>query len=125
MRLVSEGVTRPGRLFVDNTALETTLFLGDWGVYRHIQDLCNAGEPLLSSKPYGAFRGAADPAPSTEDFRQQELSLTECGRRVLANEADASAFRDFDGWLGGVHLTKGKPIWRWNESAGRLQGAER
>ena len=76
MRLVSEGVVRPGRLFADNTALETTLFLGDWGVYRHIEDLCNARQPLLSAKPYGAFRGPLDPARSTEDFRKQELSLT-------------------------------------------------
>jgi hypothetical protein len=79
----------------------------------------------LSAKPYGAFRGPLDPALSTEDFREQELSLTESGRRVLANEADASDFRDIDGWLGGVHLTCGKPIWRWNESAGRLQVAQR
>jgi hypothetical protein len=125
MRLVSEGVARPGRLFADNTALETTLFLGDWGVYRHIEDLCNARQPLLSAKPYDAFCGPLDPALSTEDFRKQELSLTECGRRVLANEADASDFRDIDCWLGGVHLTKGKPDWRWNESAGRLQVAQR
>jgi hypothetical protein len=125
MRLVSEGVVRPGRLFADNTALETTLFLGDWGVYRHIEDLCDARQPLLSAKPCGAFRGPLDPALSTEDFRQQELSLTESGRRVLANEADASDFRDIDRWLGGVHLTNGKPIWRWDESAGRLQVAQR
>jgi hypothetical protein len=125
MQLVSEGVARPGRLFADNTALETTLFLGDWSVYRHIQDLCSARQPLLSASPYGAFRGPLDPDLSTEDFRKQELSLTECGRRVLANQADASEFRDIDCWLGGVHLAQGKPSWRWNESAGRLQGAER
>jgi hypothetical protein len=87
--------------------------------------LCNARQPLLSARPYGVFRSPPDPALSTEDFREQELSLTECGRRVLANDADASDFRDIDCWLGGVHLTKGKPIWRWNESAGRLQIAER
>jgi len=79
----------------------------------------------LSVRPYGAFRGPLDPALSPEDFRQQELSLTECGRRVLADEADASDFRDIDRWLGGVHLIKGKPIWRWNESVGRLQVAQR
>jgi len=31
MRLVSEGVVRPGRLFRGQYGLETTLFLGDWG----------------------------------------------------------------------------------------------
>jgi hypothetical protein len=125
LRLVSEGVTRPGRLFAANTALETTLILGDWSVYRRIQDLCGGRQPLLSASPYGAFRGPLDPDLSFEDFRKQELSLTACGRRVLADEADASEFRDMDCWLGGVHLADGKPMWRWNESAGRLQVAER
>jgi hypothetical protein len=43
---------------------------------------------------------------------------------VLANEADASAFGKVDRWFGGVHLTNGKPKWRWDESAQRLTMAE-
>jgi hypothetical protein len=125
LRLVAQGVARPARLFAENTALETTLFLGDWALYRHVADLCSTRQPFLSASPYGAFRGPLDPDLSTEDFRRQELSLTACGRRVLASEADASEFRDIDCWLGGVHLAQGRPIWRRNESTGRLQVAER
>jgi len=104
--------------------LETALFIGDWGTYRHIQDLCNAGQPLLHCMPHGEFRWPPDAALSTEEFRQQELSVTEDGRRVLSKEIDASAFRHIDFWLGGVHLTNRRPSWRWNDLAGRIEVVE-
>ena len=122
--LIIEGVVRPGQLFAANMDLETVLFIGDWGIYRHVQDLCNTRQPFLNCLPYGEFRCPPDAALSTEDFHNQELSLTEHGRRVLANEADAPAFRDIDCWLGGVHLTNGKPSWRWDQLAKRLKVVE-
>jgi hypothetical protein len=123
LKLVSEGVSRPGRIFAANIEFETELFIGDWGIYQHIQELCNVRQ-LLNCSPYGEFRDALDPALSAEEFRRQELSLTDRGRQVLANEADASAFGEVDRWLGGVHLASGKPRWRWDESARRLTVAE-
>ena len=123
LKLVSEGASRPGRIFAANIEFETALFIGDWGIYQHIQELCNVRQ-LLNCSPYGEFRDALDPALSAEEFRRQELSLTDRGRQVLANEADASAFGEVDRWLGGVHLTNGKPRWRWDESARRLTLAE-
>jgi hypothetical protein len=123
LQLVSDGMSRPGQIFAANMRLETALFLGDWGVYQHIQELCNVRH-LLHCVPYGEFRGALDPALSKEEFSQQELSLTERGRQVLANAADASAFGEIDRWLGGVHLAAGKPKWRWDEGTGRVVVAE-
>ena len=123
LKLVSEGVSRPGRIFAANIEFETELFIGDWGIYQHIQELCNVRQ-LLNCNPYGEFRDALDPALSAEEFRRQELSLTDRGRQVLANEADASAFGEVDRWLGGVHLTNHKPRWRWDESARRVTVAE-
>ena len=120
LQLISDGVSRPGEIFAANMDLETALFIGDWGTYRHLRDLCNVRQPLLNCRPYGEFRGPLNAALSTEQFRRQELSLTEFGRRVLANDADASAFDEPDFWLGGVHLTKGKPRWRWDEAAQRV-----
>jgi hypothetical protein len=115
IQLISEGTDRPGRIFAANLELETVLFIGDWGIYWRLRDLCNLRHPLLKASPYGEFRGPLDDALSTDEFRAQELSLTTYGRRVLANEADAS--EEFDRWLGGVHLTKGKPKWRWDDTA--------
>jgi hypothetical protein len=118
LQLVFDGVSLPGQIFAANMELESVLFIGDWGIYRRLQDLCNGKQPLLNCRPYRKFRGPLDASLSTEDFRRQEFSLTEYGHRVLANEADASG--EVDRWLGGVHLTKGKPRWRWDESAQHL-----
>src|SRR5262245_1345716 len=123
LEVVSEGTSRPGQVFAANAALETALFLGDWGIYGHIQELCNVRH-LLSCRPDGEFRGVLDAAISKEEFHRQELSLTEHGRRVLANEADASEFGEVDRWLGGVHLAAGKPRWRWDEATRCLVAAE-
>ena len=123
LKLTSEGISRPGRIFAANIELETELFIGDWGIYQHIQELCNVRR-LLSCSPYGSFRGVLEPALSAEKFSRQELSLTDRGRQVLAHEADASAFGVVDHWLGGVHLANGNPRWRWDESARRLTVAK-
>ena len=123
LKVISEGTNRPGQIFAANAALETALFLGDWGTYQHIHELCNVRH-LLNCRPDGEFRGVLDPAPSTEEFHRQELSLTERGCRVLANEADASAFGEVDRWLGGVRLAAAKPRWCWDEAARRLVVAD-
>src|SRR5262249_11696122 len=119
LTVISQGTSRPGQIFAANSALETALFLGDWGLYGHIHELCNVRQ-LLDCRPCGEFRGVLDPALSTEEFHRQELSLTERGRQVLANDADASVFGEVDRWLGGVHLAAGMPKWRWDEAARHL-----
>ena len=125
LQLVSEGQIRPGQIFMANMELETALFIGDWATYGHVQDLCHARQPLLRCKPDGEFRYPPDVALSHESFRNQELSLTDKGVRVLAHEEDAFASMDIDRWLGGVHLLSGKPCWRWNAPAGRLEMADK
>lgn len=124
LRLVSEGHTRPGQIFSANMDLETALFIGDWGTYRHIQDLCHARQPLLRCKPDRESKLPVDATLSYESFRNPELFLTNKGVRVLAQEEDAFASMDIDCWLGGVHLLSSKPCWRWNEPAGRLELAD-
>jgi hypothetical protein len=49
------------------------------------------------------------------------FSITDTGRDVLQNESDHLASNDIDLWLGGTHLKTGVPIWRWDETAGKLR----
>src|SRR5262249_31647275 len=123
LQLIADGIDRPGCIFAANIELEMALFLGDWGLYRHIHDLCNVAG-LLDCRPHGEFRGPLDPTLSKTEFGAQQLSLSARGRQVLANEADACAFGAADRWLGGVHFTDGNANWRWDEPAGRLTRVE-
>lgn len=46
------------------------------------------------------------------------IALTADGRDVLEGAADRVRLCGIDRWLGGVHLRRGGPVWRW--SAGKL-----
>jgi len=121
LQLISDGIDRPGRLFAANMELETNLFLGDWSFFQHIQSFCNVRQPLLRCDPNGEFRSPPELALSEAECLQQRLSLTENGRQVLAGAVDASTYLDFDYWLGGVHFVRGKPMFRWNAAASKLE----
>ena len=70
---------------------------GDSSVYLRMEWLASGSKPALK-------------ATSAEEY-----AITEDGQKLLAGEADWIALRDgVDRWLGGVHLTGGKPHWRWD-----------
>ena len=48
------------------------------------------------------------------------IALTDMGRKVLDGAVDWLAIREFDRWLGGVHVDRDN-LWRWNEAAGRIE----
>ncbi|MGI9477464.1 MAG: hypothetical protein ACR2PI_12225 [Hyphomicrobiaceae bacterium] len=120
-RLVGDGITAPGRVFVGNMDLEDALFLGDWSTFRQIDTLCRASEPLLRCAPGPDFQFPPGLSITQEAFRAQRLELTDHGRRVLAGEVSAHGSITRDLWLGGVHLQSGQPMWTWDDVAGRLR----
>jgi hypothetical protein len=48
------------------------------------------------------------------------VEITEAGRNVLLNQADAVQINGIDLWYGGVHLTP-ENIWRWNSAQQRIE----
>ncbi len=46
--------------------------------------------------------------------------LTDAGAEVLAGRADRVALTGFDRWLGGMHLSAGDALWRWDDVRGAL-----
>ena len=120
LSLVAKGVTGPVKLFAENMALETVLFIGDWSTFRRLDELFRVREPLLACPPFGVFRWPPGIALPMADFRNQALALTEKGRAVLAGEGGSDPMRGFDYWLGGVHFENGVARWRWDADAGRL-----
>ena len=61
---------------------------------------------------------ASDPSPLVRD--NGEVVITDAGRDVLHNQADAIQLNGIDHWYGGVRLTPDN-LWRWNPSEQRIQ----
>jgi hypothetical protein len=74
-------------------------------------------------QPLIAISGIANKGPkqqgSTPDIiRGAKLELTDLGRAVLKGEADFVSVAGIDFWLGGVHLSRSRNLWRWDEESG-------
>jgi hypothetical protein len=93
-------------LFGAIQAREETPFMGDTIVWGYLDALARGPVPLVST-------------------RDDAVSLTSSGRRVLDGRDDAIALNGIDRWRGGVHLVAepGRPetLWRWNASRARLE----
>jgi hypothetical protein len=57
-----------------------------------------------------------------DDLMQASFDLTPRGAAVLAGREDWLRIHTLDTWLGGVHLSGGQPLWRWDGVANRLVG---
>jgi hypothetical protein len=67
----------------------------------------------LSAGAAPLLRVSGEPGDLATQLRQQ-VQITEMGRTVLAGELDWIAVGGIDRWLGGVHLHRGAPLWRWD-----------
>ncbi|MEL7254541.1 MAG: hypothetical protein AAGL23_10235 [Pseudomonadota bacterium] len=117
LRLMGEGVHGARVLFARNMDAETALFIGDWGTYRILERLCNAG--LAACDP-GPFRYPSFDRDAPDDFDAQRLSLTEMGRKVMTGDQHAFGVMPRDGLLGGVELARQGKVWTWDRTAARV-----
>jgi hypothetical protein len=67
------------------------------------QRLMRLADPNLAS-PLVSVTG------SSRRLRECRVALTPFGRSVLAGEANQVEINGIDDWIGGVHLTSGRPI---------------
>jgi hypothetical protein len=63
---------------------------------------------LRDLRPLVEIEGATGPFPGWR------VTLTREGSDVLRGRLDGLALRPLDRWLGGVHLVRGAPDWRWS-----------
>lgn len=60
------------------------------------------------------------PSSPSRRLLEGSASLTAHGRDVLAGRRDRVELCGIDRWLGGVHLTTGGSIWRWDGQSGQI-----
>lgn len=90
---------------------EERRFMGDIVFWSHMSSLFE-GEEALLSLPEGETL-------SFSNNKEQLISLTEQGKKVLAGEMRWPGIAEIDRWIGGVHLTS-KECWFWDDKGQRL-----
>ncbi len=98
---------------------EEPFFLGDIVFASYLEDLSEAGEPLVLFEDGGKIL-APRPGEDAEGFWTRKAVLTGKGQEVLAGDEDRIELNGIDRWLGGVHLG-GENTWRWNGSDQKLE----
>jgi hypothetical protein len=114
---LARGLARVKDVYIAaNHEREEAVFMGDLAFLFHIQGLLSAPRPLIRHV------SAASEETHSKLRLDDEVTLTDEGRQVLAGKVDRIALCGIDRWLGGVHLTGHHVPWRWNEQAQRLHG---
>lgn len=115
---VASGIGNPGRIFEATQVSEERRFMGDAVFWHCLEAMVKSRPPLLVLRDGGMFR-APGALPRPEEFNEQDILITEAGRKVHGNESDWIAINGIDKWLGGVHLERDN-VWRWDSEGGRL-----
>jgi hypothetical protein len=113
LQAIEAGAEAPAAAFVAAQRLEDAPFLGDTWFFRTLWQLGQQDPRLIEGED-----GPLPPPPplgDAERFGQLRLRLTATGERVLRGDADSTALRGFDRWIGGTHITP-QNAWRWDSA---------
>lgn len=117
LTVIGQKGLSPKSLFGAVQAMEEAMFMGDWSVWRCLEEMTFNTSPLVEGLP--ARFSTSLPDDERQRYLDAGLSLTKIGRAVLTGEADHAQINNIDRWLGGTHITK-DAIWRWDRNATAL-----
>lgn len=112
LKIVSEGESKPLKIFKKSQEKESRIFMGDSSFWKIIERLLLQTSPSFeTSKPLLELTGGAQwtspPKP------EHELKITSFGKAVLSGDKNWLELSDFDHWIGGVHLSTNH-LWCWH-----------
>jgi hypothetical protein len=108
LEAIAAGALPMKRVYVAaNHEREEAVFMGDLAFLFHMRSISRGPRPLITR------------FASLED----EVALTDDGRRVLEGTEDRVALCGIDRWLGGVHLTGTRRTWRWDANRNTVRVA--
>jgi hypothetical protein len=112
LELIQGGHAEFPALFQTFGRAESAYGLGDAQFWNDLKRLAEAPRPLLER--FGA--GARE----AQGFAASAFRLTPFGEAVRSGRDDFLKSNGIDAWLGGVHLSSGRDLWRWNERERKL-----
>lgn len=112
LRIISEGESRPGRVFGAYQETEEKRFMGDASFWQILHEFLDSSPPLLKLP-----EGKKLTLPTSPD---QTLSITLDGINVLLGRHNWLDIMSIDRWIGGVHLTP-QHCWCWNPVTAQVE----
>jgi len=111
LQLTEHGAVTLASVFPRMHDGEDVYYVTDLSLVVMAESLSRTSPPLVTMDP-----PAADPAQPLRAV----IALTDTGRAVLGGRLDRIAACGIDRWLGGVHLERRAPIWRWDDGRKRV-----
>jgi hypothetical protein len=108
---IAGGPSKFGDVFQYATGREERIYCGDASAALYLQRLAGGVSPLVSFQSNG------------QALKDADLSVTDAGRSVLAEDKDWIELGGSDRWLGGVHLEGANAKWRWDAANGAVMEA--
>lgn len=109
--LISSGIEEFAALFDAFGDREPSYGFGDVQFWLDLKRLAKARQPLVCVEPADKI----DAWFASDAKLQARFRLTETGKHILRGKTDFVELNGIDLWLGGVHLSAGKNLWRWDE----------
>jgi hypothetical protein len=118
LQFLSEGVVKLVPLFQQISQTENHYGLGDMQYWRYLERLGSGNHPLIR------WEGPAL-LPRLDNLIQLNMEewtfeITDAGKTILLNQADAIEINGINRCLGGILLTEAMPMWRWDEGNKKL-----
>jgi len=120
LELIAAGANEFMSLFPAFGAAEPIYGLGDFQFWNDLKRLAKARQPLLTAEADDGL----DHALANGNYLKTSFKITEKGKAVLAGQDDFVKSNGIDLWLGGVHLSNEKTVWRWDEQNRRIVRGE-
>jgi len=116
LKSVATGHFQLVDIFVQVDHREDRPFVGDTTLWQCLDGMASGKHPLIYANGPGRLPFWNPP----RNLASWEILVTETGLEVLEGEKDWVKLNGINRWMGGVHLARGKPIWRWDEQELRL-----
>ncbi len=113
LELIQDGPQTFENVFHYFRKVEPVYGLGDSQFWLALRRMIEAPQPLIKN---GGSRETLD----VNIKPRATFEITEVGRQVLKSDADFVELNGIDLWLGGVHLSHDRPMWRWDDDSERI-----
>jgi hypothetical protein len=114
LRLIDAGAIQFNELFPRFAETEALYGFGDAQLWLALRRMNQVPHPLFS------VSGNAGEEMDREIVATAVFEITEVGKAVLRAETDFVALNGIENWLGDVHLSERKNLWRWDEESQTL-----